>query len=85
MPAITTGTIGAPVRTAMSEAPWRNVPMRPGGPLTGALGHLDEDAAVAQDCPGRRHVPVDPEPAAPDREEATDAVDQGLAPATVER
>ena len=85
MPAIASGTIGAPVRRAMSAAPWRNGPMRPGGPLTRALGHLDEDAAVADHGPSRRDVPVDPEPAAPDREQAAEAVDQALPRAGLER
>ena len=34
VPAIASGTIGAPVRSAISAAPWRNGPIRPAGPLT---------------------------------------------------
>jgi len=34
VPAKASGTIGAPVRNAISAAPWRNGPIRPAGPLT---------------------------------------------------
>ena len=85
VPANASGTIGAPVRSAISAAPMaeRADPTRRAA--HGALRHLDEDRAVARHGAGRRHVAVDADAAAPDRQQPADAVDQPLAPAGGER
>ena len=57
MPAITSGTTGAPVRIAISAAPGRKGPMRPGGPDTVPSGiwtktpPLPTTARAAATCP----------------------------------
>ena len=53
VPAIASGTIGAPVRSAISAAPLRNGPIRPAGPLHGALGHLGEHRRRCGSPPAR--------------------------------
>ena len=73
--------MGAPVRSAISAAPGRKGPIRPGGPADRALRHLDEDAAVPSDRPRRRHVVVHADAAAPDRQQPAEPVDQALPPA----
>ena len=76
VPAMASGTIVAPVRSAISAAPGRKGPSRPGGPVDRALGHLDEDRACLDDRPRRPDVAFDAEPAAPDRQQAAEAMDQ---------
>ena len=85
VPAMASGTIGAPVRSAISAAPWRNGPIRPAGPLTVPSGIWTNTAPLRDHGAGRRDVAVDADPAAPDRQQPADAVDQPLAPARGER
>ena len=75
------GTIGASVRRAMTAQPARNGPIRPGGSAHRSLGHLGEDGPVGDDGLRRGDVLVDPDAAAPDREQAADAMDEPLPPA----
>ena len=62
MPAIASGTIGAPVRSAISAAPSRNGPIRPGRSVDRPLRHLDEDAAGLDDGARRADVCSTPTP-----------------------
>ena len=81
VPAIASGTIGASVRSAMTAQPVAERPDPARRPADGPLGHLGEDRAVGDDGPRRRDVLLDPDAAAPDRQQAADAVDEPLAPA----
>ena len=56
-------------------------PEPPRRPADRAFGHLDEDRPVGDDRARRRHVLLDADPAAPDREQPADVVDQPLTPA----
>src|SRR4029078_5854724 len=56
-----------------------------GRPADRSLGHLGEHRAVGDDRPSRLDVLVDADPATPDRQEATDSMDEPLAPARRER
>ena len=78
-------TIGAPVRSAMSAEPIRNGPIRPGGPLIVPSGIWAKTRAVGDDRPRGGDVLLDPDAAAPDRQQAADPMDERLAPARPER
>ena len=81
MPAIANGTIGASVRSAMIAQPVRNGPSRPGGPLTVPSGICTKTAPFATTARAEATCCVDADPAAPDRQQAAEPVDERLAPA----
>ena len=84
LPAIAIGTIGAPVRRAISAAPNRNGASRPGGPATPPSGIRTKTPPAANDRPGRRDVLVDADAAAPDRQHPAEPMEQPLPPAGAE-
>ena len=84
-PTITSGTIGASVRSAISAAPRRNVDSSPDRPGDAALGEQDEDPARVQDRARRGDVLLDADAAPPDRQDPADAAQQPLLPRPVER
>ncbi len=53
----------------------------PGRTADGPLGHLREDGAIGDHGAGRGHVLLDPDAAAPHRQESAKAVDEALPPA----
>src|SRR3972149_4252821 len=88
------GTIGAPVRRAMSAAPVRNEPILPTGPLTVPSGIWTNTppawrtASAARRCWSMPTPPrgrAEPPPAPPPRQQAPDPADEPLPPARSER